>query len=133
MDAHTLGWLGERYAAMLYRLRGYAIVGRNVRIRGGEIDLIAARGGVLAFVEVKTRRSNVAGEGFDAVTPAKQLQLFALAEAWLATHRDALRDGGEIRFDVVSLFWTGRRFVTRLFADAFRTVSDPRRPWRWRM
>jgi putative endonuclease len=110
-------------------LRGYSIVARNERLQRGEIDLVVRRGRVLVFVEVKTRQSLAAGEGYEAVDRAKQLQLVRLAGEYLARHRH----GGEIRYDVLSLFWTGMRFVIRHFPDAFRPVSDPRRPWRWTM
>jgi putative endonuclease len=125
MDARELGRRGERRAEWFYRLRGWSIVARNARLRGGEIDLIVQRGVMLAFVEVKTRQSLAAGEGYDAVGRAKQLQLASLADAWLARHPH----GGDVRFDVVSLFWSGHRFLVKHFADAFRPVSDGRRPW----
>ena len=85
------------------------------------------RGKLLVFVEVKTRQSLTAGEGYEAVDRDKQLQLVRLADEYLATHRH----DGEVRYDVVSLYWTGLRFVRRHFRDAFRPVSDARRPWRW--
>jgi hypothetical protein len=50
-----------------------------------------------------------------------------LADEYLARHPHR----GEIRHDVLSLFWNGRRFIVRHFRDAFRPVSDPYRPWRW--
>lgn len=111
-----LGARGERRAAWFYRLRGYSIVARNVRFRAGEIDLIVRRGGTLAFVEVKTRQSLTAGAGFDAVDARKQRQLITLASLWLARHPHP----GEVRYDVVSLFWSGWRFEVTHFADAFR-------------
>jgi putative endonuclease len=120
-----LGRLGERRAAWFYRLRGYAIVARNVRSRGGEIDLIVRRGRMLVFVEVKTRQSLTAGAGYDAVDARKQLQLVTLASQWLAHHPHP----GEMRYDVLSLFWNGRRLVVTHLADAFRPVADARRPW----
>ena len=129
MQAKDLGRRGERRAAWFYRLRGYWIVARNERLRRGEIDLVVRRGKVLVFVEVKTRQSLTAGEGYEAVDRAKQLQLVRLAGEYLAKHRHR----GEIRYDVLSLFWTGMLFVIRHFPDAFRPVSDPRRPWRWTM
>src|SRR5947207_8410316 len=92
---------------------------RNARIRGGEIDLIVRRAGTLAFVEVKTRQSMTAGAGYDAVGTRKQQQLVTLASAWLARHPHS----GQIRYDVLSLFWNGRRFVVTYFADAFRPVE----------
>ncbi|HUJ15489.1 MAG TPA: YraN family protein [Thermoanaerobaculia bacterium] len=129
MDSKELGRLGERRAVWFYRMRGYSIVGRNVRLRGGEIDLVVQRRHVLAFVEVKTRQSLAAGEGFEAVDRDKQLRLVRLADAYLARcpHR------GEVRYDVLSLFWTGTHFIITHYPDAFQAVSDPRRPWRWTM
>src|SRR5262249_13695661 len=107
--------------------RGYSIVACNVRLRGGEIDLIVRRGAVLAFVEVKTRQRLTAGEGFEAVDRAKQLRLVKLASQYLARHPHS----GEIRYDVLSLYWTGLRFIVKCFRDAFRPRGDSRRPWRW--
>src|SRR5438874_11026857 len=92
-----LGRLGERRAAWFYRLRGYAIVARNVRSRGGEIDLVVRRGRTLVFVEVKTRQSVVAGAGYDAVDPRKQLQVVRLASQWLARRPH----DGAVRYDVL--------------------------------
>ena len=123
--AKELGAAGERRAAWFYRLRGWTVVARNVRSRNGEIDLIVRRGRTLAFVEVKTRQSLTAGEGYDAVGIGKQQQLVSLAGVWLARHPHA----GEVRYDVLSLFWNGHRFRVTYLADAFRPVADARRPW----
>jgi putative endonuclease len=125
ITAARLGQLGERRAAWFYRLRGYTIVARNVRSRRGEIDLIVRRGRTLAFVEVKTRQSLTAGAGYDAVHPRKQLQLVTLASQWLARHPHA----GEVRYDILSLYWNGRRFAVTHFPDAFRPIAGARRPW----
>jgi len=125
-----LGRMGERRAAWFYRLRGFRIVARNVRTRAGEIDLIARRGRTVVVAEVKTRQSLASGEGFEAVDAGKQLRLVRLADAWIARERP--RDV-ELRYDVLSLFWTGWRFEVRHFPDAFRPVADWRRPWLWRV
>jgi len=127
IPSRELGRRGERRAAWFYRLRGYRIVARNVHLRGGEIDLIVRRGGLLIFVEVKSRQSLAAGYGSDAVDRRKKLQLINLASQYLTQHPHP----GEVRHDILSLFWTGWRFVITHFPDAFRPVSDPRRPWRW--
>jgi putative endonuclease len=117
MKARDLGRRGERRAAWFYLLRGFWIVARNRRFRRGEIDLIVRRGKLLVFVEVKTRQSMAAGEGYEAVDSAKQRQIARLAEEYLAWHPHR----GEVRFDVVSLFWTGRRFAVKHFQNAFQT------------
>jgi putative endonuclease len=122
IPVHKLGPAGERRAAWFYRLRRYAIVARNARSRGGEIDLIVRRGGTLVFVEVKARQSLTAGEGYDAVDARKRQQIVTLASRWLARHPHR----GEIRYDVVSLFWNGRRFVVTHFADAYRDEESER-------
>src|SRR5690242_13083802 len=121
-----LGARGERRAAWFYRLRGYRIVARNVRLAAGEIDLVVRRGRTLVVAEVKTRQSLVAGEGHEAVDRVKRERLVKLAEQYLQGRTDV-----QLRYDVLSLYWNGRRFVVSHYPDAFRPVSDPRRPWRW--
>lgn len=112
----TLARLGEWRAAWLYRLRGYRVVARNLRIGGGEIDLVAKRGNTLVVAEVKTRQSVRAGEGLESVDERKQRQLARLGELLLLRERVPMR----VRYDVVSLYWTGFRFVVRFIPDAFR-------------
>ena len=125
--AADLGRAGERRAAWFYRLRGYRIAGRNVRLSAGEIDLVARRGKTIAIVEVKTRQSLAAGEGYEAVDRKKRERLVSLATEYTARERNV-----QIRYDVLSLFWNGRRFVVSHYPDAFRPVADARRPWQWR-
>ncbi|MGZ5494321.1 MAG: YraN family protein [Thermoanaerobaculia bacterium] len=122
-----LGRAGERRAAWFYRLRGYRIAGRNVRLSAGEIDLVARRGRTIAIVEVKTRQSLAAGEGYEAVDRKKRERLVSLATEYTARERNV-----QIRYDVLSLFWNGRRFIVSHYPDAFRPVSDEREPWKWR-
>jgi putative endonuclease len=132
LSAARLGKLGEAFAPWLYRLRGYRVVGRNVRVGGGEIDLVVRRGRTLIIVEVKARQSVVA-EGWESVGPRKQQQLLRLGEMLLARERRPV----QLRYDVVSLVWNGWRFVVRFIPNAFSagsTFPDARRPasaWRW--
>ena len=122
-----LGRRGERRAAWFYRLRGYAIVERNLRLHAGEIDLIVRRGRTVAIVEVKTRQSLAAGEGFAAVDRRKRERLVRLGEEYAATH-----PGVHLRYDILSLYWNGRRFAVTHYPDAFRPVADATMPWRWK-
>jgi len=85
------------------------------------------RGKTLVIAEVKTRQSKAAGEGFDSVDREKREQLVRLADHYVAGLRDV-----ELRYDILSLFWNGRRFIVKHFPDAFRPVSDATRPWKWR-
>ena len=95
----SLGAEGEARAAAFLRRRGYRIVARNVRAGGVEIDLIIRRGRLLAFVEVKTRRSRAQGPPELAVDARKQARLLRGAVAWLHEHPQR---AVEIRFDVVA-------------------------------
>ena len=98
-----LGGVGEQLAVDHLRRLGYEIVERNYRTRWGEIDVIAARGRVLVFCEVKARRAGgAAGGPFDAVGPAKQAQVRRMAGGWLATRRERPY-AAQIRFDVIGV------------------------------
>ena len=101
---------------------------RNLRLRSGEIDLVVRRGRTLVIAEVKTRQSLGAGEGYEAVDIRKQRRLVALADEYVARHGT---NGLDLRYDVLSLFWNGWRFVVTHYADAFRPVADARHPWKW--
>ena len=92
---------GEDIAARYLSARGWRILGRNVRCgRAGEIDIVAERGGVLAFVEVKTRRTDAFGTPREAVTWRKQVRIRSLARAYLMRVRPR---ADAIRFDVVEV------------------------------
>jgi Holliday junction resolvase-like predicted endonuclease len=78
------------------------------------------------IAEVKTRQSVNAGEGHDAVDRHKRERLIRLGGEYVRER------GVHLRYDILSLFWNGRRFIVHHYADAFRPVSDPRQPWRWR-
>jgi putative endonuclease len=98
-DRRALGAEGEARAARYLEERGYRILGRNVRAGGVEIDLVAARGYLVVFVEVKTRRSRRLGPPELAVDAGKQRRLLRGAAAWLRDHPGLAR---RTRFDVVT-------------------------------
>ena len=83
-----LGAEGEARAAAYLEARGYRIVAANARADGVEIDLIARKGGLLVFAEVKTRRSRSAGLPEEAVDGRKRARLVRGARAWLASSSD---------------------------------------------
>ena len=100
---HRLGARGESLAADHLGRLGYAILARNHRTRHGELDVIAYRRGVIAFVEVKTRRaSGGAGTPFEAVGPRKQAQVRRIAAQWLAAAPDRPY-AEQLRFDVIGV------------------------------
>lgn len=95
-----LGTVGEQLAASWYERQGFTVLARNWRCRHGEIDLIARRGDLVVFAEVKARSSLRFGVPAEAVTPRKQQRLRVLAGRWLAEHHPGRV---EVRFDVVSV------------------------------
>lgn len=116
MSTRALGQAGEDLACAFLIRQGWRVVDRNVRTREGEIDLIAARDDVLAFVEVKTRRSRAFGPPAEAVTYRKAARIRRLAAAWLA-HNDA--GARTVRFDVIDVLGRGDTFRVRHLEGAF--------------
>ncbi len=98
-DRRAIGAEGERRAALHLERRGWRILARNVRAGGVEMDLVAARRDVVAFVEVKTRRSRAFGAGELAIDARKRTRLLRGAAAWLYENRSRRRR--RVRFDVI--------------------------------
>jgi putative endonuclease len=102
-----VGRLGERLAARCLERGGYTVVERNYRTREGEIDLVARRGRLLVFCEVKTIVARASGRGpayaLEAVGPAKRVQVRRIARSWLTEHASLVRRCPNIRFDAVGV------------------------------
>jgi putative endonuclease len=96
-----LGEWGEARAVRYLRQRLYRIVVTNCSNKCGEIDIIARRGKMLVFVEVKTRRGTAFGSGAEAVTPRKQRQIIRTAQLYLLQNPD-MRDL-QPRFDIIGV------------------------------
>lgn len=115
--ARRRGLTAETLAVWRLRLTGWRVLARGFSVgRGsgaGEVDIIARRGGVLAFVEVKTRPT--LAEAMAAVRPRQQQRIARAAEAFLA--RAPRHAGLSPRFDVVALA-PGR--LPRHIPDAWR-------------
>ena len=99
LSDHRYGRLAETMAAWALRLRGYRVVGRNVRVAGREIDLVARRGALLVICEVKARRTHSFGPSLAAVDARKQRRLHDAATLLLA--RDPTLE--RVRFDVITV------------------------------
>lgn len=100
MPTQSLGDWGEALAAREIERRGWAVVARKYRVGRREVDIIARRGDVVAFVEVKTRSGTSYGHPFEAIDRRKQRQVAGVAEAWL-THYGSPADA--CRFDAVAI------------------------------
>jgi putative endonuclease len=89
----------ERRAAWWYRLRGYRILDRNAWLAGGELDLVARRGGTVVFCEVKSKSGEGFGDPLEMVGDVKARRIRRAAEAWLARHPE--HAGLTVRLDVL--------------------------------
>jgi putative endonuclease len=115
-DRIALGKSGEDLACRELERRGYAIVARRYRRRGGELDIVARDGDTTVFVEVKTRQGRRFGAAGEAVHQLKRRRMMHLALDYVMRHR--LTDS-PCRFDVVSIHLDGRGTVVEVFQNAF--------------
>lgn len=111
--ADSAGRTAEQAAAEALESQGWTILARRVRTPAGELDLVAERDGLLAFVEVKARPS--LSEAAQALGPRQRARLTAAAECWLAENPG--RGAAGIRFDLLLVAADG---TVRRIADAFR-------------
>lgn len=107
MTAKELGEFGEKVAAFYLEKKGYKILKRNFRVKGGEIDIIAEKDGIIAFVEVKTRTPDFIESGFDAVTLRKKRLIIRASQIYSVKFPHELQP----RFDVVQIIADGRKIV----------------------
>lgn len=109
----VVGQRSEDRATAALLAAGYRVVERNVRLRVGELDVVAYDGSTLVFVEVRSRGDHRFGGGLAAVPHSKQRQVARAAAAYLALRRPTF---ATCRFDVVAI--TGPELV--IVRDAFR-------------
>ena len=104
----NLGDSGERVAALFLEQRGYKILERSWRTRGGEIDLIAEDADGLAFVEVRARRGDSAGTPEESLTPRKRARMIAMAVEYLSRHEEWAERAWRIDFVAIELDQNGK-------------------------
>lgn len=100
MDKPDLGSRGEQLAAHWYEENGYTILTRNYRTRLGEIDIVAQNGGMVVFIEVKTRAAGAIAPPRAWVNATKQRRIIAAAGGYIAAHFTA---EPFVRFDVAEV------------------------------
>jgi putative endonuclease len=109
----ALGDSGERIVVAHLERLGWHVLATKFRCSAGEMDVIAsepvAEGAVIVFVEVKTRRGSAHGAPIEAVNARKRARLVAVAQVFLARHRESSQKAGEepaCRFDIAEVFVT---------------------------
>jgi putative endonuclease len=112
------GLWGERVALAYLTACGWAIEAHRFRFGRHDVDLIARRGSLVAFVEVKTRRSQVCGAPLEAVGWQKRRAIARAAECWRLRFG---RRGDCYRFDLLTV---------RVDADKVVSVDHVQDAWR---
>lgn len=87
MSRKTIGNVGEILAKTVLEYKGYCILETNFKCKAGEIDIIAKKGSLITFVEVKTRLTDAYGLGREAVDANKQKHIRRTAEYYLLINK----------------------------------------------
>lgn len=110
------GNIGEDAVCGFLVRHGYEIIKRNFTVRGGEIDIIAEKADIIAFVEVKTRTIGSMTSAEEAVDLRKQRLIIRTAQAYLQNAAQPL----QCRFDVATVETEGGKVKKlRYYVNAF--------------
>ena len=127
-NRRELGDWGEEKAARYLRRKGYRILDRNFSCRQGEIDIIAEKSGVVAFVEVKLRKNADFAQAREFVTARKQARILAAARLWRSVHDCEEQRTGAIPFAFGSSIWKTRSPEQRICTPAMRAHAAQQQP-----
>jgi len=127
-ERHQAGWRAEEYAANHLVRRGYHILGRNVLVGGGEIDIIAEHDNRLIFIEVRSRSRNAPVPPASTVTMVKTRKILRYASIYMRERRLKVAQVRP-RYDIAEV-WLDERNRPCEFSLMEAAVSD--RPRRWR-
>jgi len=97
---HQRGLAAEEQAIRYLQSRGWQVVAHRFRVGRVEVDLIARRGALVAFIEVKARRGTAFGSPFEAVTGGKRREIVKAARVWMDRHGQL---GDVYRFDCIGI------------------------------
>ncbi len=84
MTNKEIGYIGEDFTAQFLLSKGCEILERNFTIRGGEIDIIAKKGELIHFIEVKSRKKSPLASGDKAITQTKIRHIVKTAQIYLS-------------------------------------------------
>lgn len=114
-EHNQTGKQGEEAAARYLEQKGYAVVARNFRYQHAEIDLIAQKGKLLIFAEVKTRQNLSFGNPEEFVSSTKARLVMRVAEHYIFT-KDWQYD---VRFDIIAITIKSDDVQIKHIQDAF--------------
>ena len=116
LSNRDLGKTGEEVAAEYLKKDGYKILEKNFRCRSGEIDIIAKKDSVVAFIEVKTRKSTLYGEPEESIDFLKVKRIRKSANYFICFKN--LGDF-DFSFDVISIKLVSGKFKIKHIRNAF--------------
>jgi len=119
IDRRAFGSAGEQLVVEHLERTGWTVRDRNVLCRYGELDVVAEKGQVLAFVEVRMRSTAAWGDPSQSVSRSKQRKVVLAATEYCQRHRLFQR---VIRFDVASVVGRGRGGHVEVIEDAFEAL-----------
>lgn len=119
MHNKDLGTKGERKARWYLRFHGWKIVEKNFKNPFGEIDIIAKKKGVLAFIEVKTRLTDIFGTPSQAVNKQRQQRYIMGAKYYFANREIDCT----VRFDIIEIFRGQLNHIENAFRDSSRYAN----------
>ncbi len=111
------GDVGEERVVQHLQRAGFDIRDRNVSCRYGELDIVAEKGDLICFVEVRTRRHTIHGDPLESVSLAKQRKVVHAAMLYLMQRQLAERRA--VRFDVAAVVGTGADATLNYIENAF--------------
>lgn len=124
--SQAFGQSAESLAEQMLRKKGYRILERNLRLAGGELDLIAEDHGTLVFIEVKARRGDHFGGTPYAITTRKQQQIIKLAQCYLSKHGLTNKP---CRFDAILMVGTDQHSSELTHIE--QAFEVPSSDWQW--
>lgn len=116
-ERHQRGLAGEEKAIRYLQSRGWDVVAHRFRAGRMELDIVARRGVLVAFVEVKVRRGEAFGSPLEAVTGAKRRELVKAARVWVDR---CGRPSDIYRFDCIALTGNTLEHVEDAFRPGWR-------------
>lgn len=102
MNNKEKGFLGEKYACQYLQQKHYTILAVNFSCRQGEIDIIAKKDNLIAFIEVKTRKNDKFGTASQAVNYLKQKKIIHTARIYISQHPASVN----YRFDIIEIYYS---------------------------
>ena len=116
-DRHKRGLAGEEQAIRFLQARGWDIVAHRFRVGRIELDVVARRGHLVAFIEVKTRRDGAFGSPFEAITGGKRREIVKVARVWM----DRFGQQGDVyRFDCIAIVGNTLEHLEDAFRPGWR-------------